>query len=82
MEPETFSVNYLGEQYNIKRFLKNHPGGINYVRQFKDKSVREQMLNTNHSTCAFYLLREYKTGGRNDKNNEDGEDIEVNKICL
>lgn len=79
MKPE-FSVNYLGEHYNIKRFLKNHPGGINYVRTFRNKNVREQMLNTNHAKCAFYLLREYKIGGRNDKKNEDGEDIEVNKI--
>lgn len=72
-----FEVKYLGDYYEIKNFLRNHPGGLNYVEGYKGKDVGKRMEETAHSKSAFYLLREYKTGGRGENPNKDTEDLEV-----
>lgn len=76
MSSRDFNVNYGANQYDITEFLRNHPGGRNYVDGYKDKDVAKRMKDTNHSTSAYYLLREYKVGDRNEGKNEETEDLE------
>ncbi|XP_022905799.1 uncharacterized protein [Onthophagus taurus] len=73
---DSFNVKYTGKTYDIQDFLKNHPGGSNYVDAFRDKDVTQKMLDNHHSKAAFYLLREYKLGGRDEIKNEHTEDLE------
>lgn len=80
MEQQQFTVNHIGDKYEINEFLRNHPGGVNYIQSYKEKDVTRRMLDTQHSTSAFYLLREYKIGGRNENPTEFNEDLEVGKI--
>lgn len=76
MEGDSFIVKSNGNHYNIVDFLKNHPGGHNYVEFSKNRDVISKMEKTHHSKSAFYLLREYKVGGRDEKNNNGEEDLE------
>lgn len=74
---DSFLVKHVGDNYDIEGFLRNHPGGTNYVRGYRDKDVTKKMVDTQHSNSAFYLLREYKLGGRNEAETEFNEDLEV-----
>lgn len=76
-ENKEFKIKHLGDSYNIYDFLNNHPGGINYVKPYEDKEITKRMENTQHSKAAYYLLREYKTGGRDTSNKNNQEDLEV-----
>lgn len=78
MKKTQFSVKYLENEYDLNTFLKHHPGGVNYVQNYKNQDVRRRMNDTNHSKSAYYLLREYKIDGRDETTNEDTEDLEVN----
>ncbi|XP_017774234.1 PREDICTED: fatty acid 2-hydroxylase [Nicrophorus vespilloides] len=71
-----FQVRFCGEGYELKDFLKFHPGGINYLSGYKDKDVGLRMESTQHSQSAFYLLREYREGGRNIEMFKENEDLE------
>lgn len=75
-----FNVKYDGSKYDIQTFLKNHPGGINYIEPYENKEISKRMQNTEHSKAAYYLLREYQQGGRDcrDKTEYD-KDLEVNE---
>lgn len=77
-----FRVKHAGDPYDITDFLRNHPGGINYVKPYKEKEITERMMDTRHSNSAFYLLREYKIGGRNERTTEFNEDLEVTDCCI
>ncbi|CAG9766436.1 unnamed protein product [Ceutorhynchus assimilis] len=55
----TFEVTYQNARYNIKSFLKNHPGGLNYLEPYKELDVEKRMKIT-HSQAATYLLEEYR----------------------
>lgn len=74
---QEFDVKHIGNKYEIHNFLKNHPGGLNYVQGYKGKEITQKMLDTQHSSSAFYLLREYKEGGRNEEKTIFNEDLEV-----
>lgn len=63
-EQENFIVKHNGKSYDIKRFLKNHPGGVNFVQAFQNKSITHQLEEHHHSPSASYLLKEYEIGGR------------------
>lgn len=75
----SFDVIYNQEKYDIKNFLRNHPGGVNYLEPYKEKDVSERMKATQHSNAALYLFKEYKKEGKreNDTNNDEQEDLEV-----
>lgn len=77
---ETFEVNYKQDKYNIYEFLNNHPGGTNYVKPYEQKDITRRMEDHQHSKAAYYLLKEYKDGGRNKDKSE--EDLEVGKNSL
>lgn len=70
---KVFEVLNEGKKYDISSFLQNHPGGINYVERYRNRDVLSKMKDTRHSQSAFYLLREYQNGGRDDSD----EDLEV-----
>ncbi|KAK5648102.1 hypothetical protein RI129_002994 [Pyrocoelia pectoralis] len=76
MEENDFFIEGNGSHYNVVNFLKNHPGGCNYVEFSKTQDVISRMEKTHHSKSAFYLLREYKVGGRDEANNNGDEDLE------
>ena len=76
-ESKQFRVNHGGDFYNIYDFLNNHPGGTNYVKPFQDREITQRMQNTQHSKAAYYLLREYKSGGRDTGDKGEQEDLEV-----
>lgn len=82
MEREREETNCLvthdEQTYNVTEFLKNHPGGYNYVQGYKGSKVRNKMVESHHSKSAMYLLREYKTGGRNEEEVDGQNDLEVN----
>lgn len=62
--------------YDIGKFLTYHPGGFNYLQNYENKNVERRMRETNHSTTAYYLLREYEIDGRDVDQHEDNEDLE------
>lgn len=72
---ENFDVKYNEQSYNIYEFLHNHPGGINNIKPYKEKDVSKPMSLYDHSKAAYYLLEEYKKGGRR-KSGESEEDLE------
>lgn len=80
MEGDKFLIEYDGDRYDIVDFLRNHPGGFNYVEGSRDRNIETRMINSKHSKSAFYLLREYKLGGRNESNASGNEDLEVRSI--
>ncbi|XP_049817262.1 fatty acid 2-hydroxylase [Aethina tumida] len=69
-----FNVKYDSVDYNVYAFLNNHPGGINYVKPYKDKEISKRMKETHHSAAAYYLMQEYRKGGRN--NLPENENLE------
>ncbi|KAK9892311.1 hypothetical protein WA026_019114 [Henosepilachna vigintioctopunctata] len=73
---EQFNVKHRNRNYEIQNFLSNHPGGINYVRPYKDKDITKRMEDTQHSKAAYYLLREYKDNGRDETSTDDTSDLE------
>lgn len=80
MAKEEFLIKHEESQYDIADFLKNHPGGFNYVEGFRNKDIASKMTNSEHSKSAFYLLREYKVGGRDENNVQGDEDLEVSYV--
>jgi hypothetical protein len=77
MEDKKFEVKYSGNAYNIFEFLNHHPGGINYITPCEKKEVTQRMHQTQHAKAAYYLLREYRVGGRDTSSEGDQEDLEV-----
>lgn len=73
---EPFNVSHENQKYDIHHFLRNHPGGLNYVRPYKDKDITKRMKDTLHSKAAYYLLREYKEDGRDLTSAGDSSDLE------
>ncbi|CAG9864072.1 unnamed protein product [Phyllotreta striolata] len=69
-----FNVKYDKRCYDIYEFLNNHPGGANYVQPYEEKDIAKPMSLYEHSKAAFYLLEEYKTGGRRARDGQ--EDLE------
>ncbi|KAG5893927.1 hypothetical protein JTB14_028737 [Gonioctena quinquepunctata] len=70
-----FEVKYDSNSYNIYEFLNNHPGGINYVKPYEEKDVTNPMSLYEHSKAAYYLLEEYKKGGRTMRECDDLEKL-------
>lgn len=79
-EEDRFRVRLGDDRYDIEEFLRNHPGGVNYINGYRDRDVAGRMLDTKHSKSAFYLLREYRVGGRNEQTTDFNEDLEVRRF--
>ena len=75
---QTFTVTHRGNYYNIRNFLqKYHPGGFKWVKPYEGKDITKSMEKYHHSKNAYYILREYKKGGRDSSKNDSDEDLEV-----
>lgn len=72
----SFDVRHDKEEYNIYGFLNNHPGGINYLKPYKEKDVSKRMQDTKHSKAAYYLFQEYNKNGKRTSKGQDDEDLE------
>lgn len=55
-----FPVNFNGYEYDLKQFLRDHPGGVNTLRMFKGQSVLQAMEKYGHSTSAYHMLNDFK----------------------
>lgn len=53
-------VQYLGQQYDVTRFRKFHPGGANTLGWFRGGDVTGQLQRTHHSPAAYSLLEDYR----------------------
>lgn len=73
---DDFEVFHNGLRYNITDFVYKHPGGTNYLRPFQGKEITKNMIDHYHTNSAFYMMREYKVGGRETKDDMNSEDLE------
>ncbi|XP_026330467.1 dihydroceramide fatty acyl 2-hydroxylase FAH2 [Hyposmocoma kahamanoa] len=55
-----FPVNFNGRKYDLKQFLRDHPGGVNTLKMFKGQSVGQVMEKYGHSTSAYHMLNDFK----------------------
>lgn len=56
-----FIITYRNEVYDITRFIKKHPGGVNTLTGLNNRDIEGRLkLAPPHSGSAMYLLREYK----------------------
>ncbi|XP_067626399.1 uncharacterized protein Fa2h [Eurosta solidaginis] len=56
-----FIVKYRNKYYDIERFVRNHPGGVNTLRGLYDGDMTTRFLHAPpHSDAAMYLMKEYE----------------------
>ncbi|CAG9787404.1 unnamed protein product [Diatraea saccharalis] len=60
---EDFQVVYNGQNYDINKFLRDHPGGVNTLKKYKGKSIVQAMDSFGHSTSAYHMLNDFKING-------------------
>ncbi|RZF45336.1 hypothetical protein LSTR_LSTR010423 [Laodelphax striatellus] len=53
-------VKYNGEDHDITRFGKFHPGGARTLQRFAGRDVSETLERTHHSPAALKLVPEYR----------------------
>lgn len=54
----------LGD-YDLSKFLRDHPGGINTLKNYKDKNLLDAMVKYGHSVSAFHMLKDFKVKDSN-----------------
>uniref|UniRef100_A0A0A1XK58 Fatty acid 2-hydroxylase n=1 Tax=Zeugodacus cucurbitae TaxID=28588 RepID=A0A0A1XK58_ZEUCU len=60
-EDRQFIIKYRQKYYDIRRFLQNHPGGINTLRGLNNSDMTTRFLHAPpHSDGAMYLMKEYE----------------------
>lgn len=60
MASDEFKVKFDGKEFNIKKFLKHHPGGVNTLKHYRDKSINDAMEKFSHSNGAYHLLKDFR----------------------
>lgn len=55
-----FPVTFNGEQYDLVRFMRDHPGGVNTLKHYKDKSIVQAMAKFGHSNSAYHMMSDLK----------------------
>lgn len=68
MGPGEFHVTFKGGSYDIKRFLRDHPGGVNTLERFRGRSVLKAMRQFGHSVSAYHMLGDFKVAELQDGN--------------
>lgn len=63
-----FPVNFGNDTYDLKKFLRDHPGGVNTLEKFKGKSIEKAMKFYGHSVSAYHMLKDMKKENINDVN--------------
>lgn len=65
-----FFVKYKNETYNLKEFLKKHPGGVNTLAPLRNCDLTNILSQPPlHSEAAMYLMKEYRVPHKDQKNN-------------
>lgn len=59
------TVKFNNENYDLKKFMRDHPGGVNTLLQFKGKSINYVMGKYGHSTSAYHLMNDLKVSDVN-----------------
>ncbi|XP_018803109.1 PREDICTED: fatty acid 2-hydroxylase [Bactrocera latifrons] len=60
-EEQQCIIKYRQKYYDIRRFLHNHPGGINTLRDLNNSDMTTRFLHAPpHSDAAMYLMKEYE----------------------
>ncbi|XP_077288402.1 fatty acid 2-hydroxylase [Arctopsyche grandis] len=57
---DVFNVFFEKNLYNIKKFMKHHPGGSNTLNNKNEKDISALMNAYGHGDYAYYLLEQYK----------------------
>lgn len=65
MDGKELTVKFNNENYDLKKFMRDHPGGVNTLLQFKGKSINSVMRKYGHSTSAYHLLNDLKVSDVN-----------------
>ncbi|CAH0723959.1 unnamed protein product, partial [Brenthis ino] len=60
-----FPVKFAGNEYDLKKFMRDHPGGVNTLNKYKGKSIAQAMKLYGHSYSAYHMLSDLKV----EKNN-------------
>ncbi|XP_030029956.2 fatty acid 2-hydroxylase [Manduca sexta] len=55
-----FPVKFNNNYYDLKMFLRDHPGGVNTLEMYKGKSVMQAMKKYGHSNSAYHLMRDFQ----------------------
>lgn len=55
-----FEVIFAGKKYDIKNFLRDHPGGINTLKFYEGKLVSDAMKKFGHSVGAYHMLKDFQ----------------------
>ncbi|XP_059054592.1 fatty acid 2-hydroxylase [Achroia grisella] len=92
MTTNDFPVQFAGKKYDLHSFMRDHPGGVNTLKNYKGKSILKAMEKFGHSSSAYHMLNDLKvkvvelkdgnlTGGvsgngRIITNEEAGRDVE------
>ncbi|GBP65627.1 Cytochrome b5-like protein [Eumeta japonica] len=68
---QNFRVVFRDDKYDIRRFLRDHPGGVRTLERFKDRSVLEAMERFEHTASAYHMLKDFKIDNGNSELADD-----------
>ena len=60
---ELFPVSFNGEHYDLNKFMRDHPGGVNTLKNYKGKSILHAMQKFGHSNSAYHMMNDLKVDG-------------------
>ncbi|XP_023934754.2 fatty acid 2-hydroxylase [Bicyclus anynana] len=68
MASSEFAVSYAGNTYDLRSFLRDHPGGRNTLEKFRGKPVAQVMKLYGHSYSAYHMLGDLRVQSAGDGN--------------
>ncbi|XP_034828482.1 fatty acid 2-hydroxylase [Maniola hyperantus] len=68
MASTEFAVNFGGKTYDLRRFVRDHPGGINTLEKFRGKPIGQVMKLYGHSDSAYHMLNDFRVESGKDVN--------------
>nr|XP_049693211.1 uncharacterized protein LOC110380041 [Helicoverpa armigera] len=57
---DSFPVAFNGEHYDLKQFMRDHPGGVNTLKNYKGKSILHAMQKFGHSNSAYHMMHDLR----------------------
>ncbi|XP_052748499.1 fatty acid 2-hydroxylase [Galleria mellonella] len=60
MTASGFPVEFAGANYDLRQFVRDHPGGVNTLKYYKGKSILKAMEKFGHSSSAYHMLNDFK----------------------
>lgn len=68
MASPEFAVRHAGKTYDIQKFVRDHPGGVNTLNKFRGKPITQVMRLYGHSNSAYHMLNDFKVESDKDGN--------------